>query len=331
LTCQAFNTLLDRIAQSRVCAIDTEADDKDPRTATLFGVAFALVPGEAFFVPFSEGDMGVLAPKVVRRGLQKLFTQTTMFVGHNLKYDLTLLSRNAIEPPAATFDTLLAAHECYGDFDFFNLPYLAKKFLGLTIASYKDIVAEGKTLLELPFEEMKDHACADADTTLRLYRFLQKELTGRNIDRQFEERTMPLERVLLRLEKEGLPVDRKRLEQLRFQLVDRMHEAEKCVFDIIGSAVNLESHEEMSSLIREKLGLRGVQGRKPLTQSFLEQLASHRPVVKLVVKYRRIGKQLRRLDSKGSIWAQARQSFHESPSNNERRRPRRYAAEGSDR
>jgi DNA polymerase I-like protein with 3'-5' exonuclease and polymerase domains len=151
--------------------------------------------------------------------------------------------------------------------------------------------------LGLPFEEMKEHACADADTALQLYTFLKKELTGLNIDRRFEERTMPLERVLMRLEKEGLPVDRKRLEQLRFQLVDRMHEAEKCVFDIIGSAVNLESHEEMSSLIGEKLGLRGVQGRKPLTQSFLEQLASHRPVVKLVVEYKRIGKQLRRVDS----------------------------------
>src|SRR5262249_33438075 len=75
LTCQAFNTLLDRIAQAKVCAIDTEADDKDPRTATFFGVAFALVPGEAFFVPFSEGDMGDLTRKVVRRGLQMLFTQ----------------------------------------------------------------------------------------------------------------------------------------------------------------------------------------------------------------------------------------------------------------
>ena len=297
LTCEAFNTLLDRIAQSEVCAIDTEADDKDPRTATLFGVAFALVPGEAFFVPFSEGDMGELAPKVVRRGLQKLFRQTTMFVGHNLKYDLTLLHRNAIEPPAATFDTILAAHECYGDLDFFNLPYLAKKFLGRTIASYKDIVAKGKTFLELPFEEMKDHACADADTALQLYKFLKKELMAQNIERQFEERTMPLERVLMRLEKQGLPVDRKRLEQLRFHLVDRMHEAEKRVFDSIGGAVNLDSHEEICCLIRDKLGLRAYQGRKPLTQSFLEQLACHRPVVKLIVEYRRLGKQLRRLDS----------------------------------
>ena len=297
LTCQAFNELLDRITESRVCAIDTEADDKDPRKGTLFGIAFALTPGEAFFVPFSESDTGDLVPKVVRRGLQKLFTQTTMFVGHNLKYDLTLLHRNGIEPPSVTFDTLLAAHECYGDLDFFNLPYLSEKFLGRKIASYKEIVAKGKTLLELPFEEMIDHACTDADTALQLHKFLEKELMRRRIDRQFEQQTMPRERVLMRLEKEGLPVDPKHLDQKRRQLVDRMHEAKKRVFDIIGGSVNLDSQEEIASLIREELGLRGVQGRNPLTQSLLEQLACHRPLLKLMVQYRRFGKQLRRLDS----------------------------------
>jgi DNA polymerase-1 len=130
LNCRDFNALVERIARSRVCAIDTEADDKDPRRATLFGISFALAPGEVFFVPFCERDMGDLTPKVVQRGLRKLFRQRTRFVGHNLKYDLTLLHRNAIEPPTVTFDTLLAAYECYGDLDLFNLPYLAQKFLG---------------------------------------------------------------------------------------------------------------------------------------------------------------------------------------------------------
>jgi DNA polymerase I len=297
LTCRAFNALLARIERSDVCAIDTEADDKDPRTATLFGIAFALAPKEASFVPFLESDMGDLVPNVIRRGLKTLFTQRTMFVGHNLKYDFTLLQRNAIQPPVVTFDTLLAARECYGDLDFFNLQYRAQKFLGRKIASYKEIVAKGKTLLELPFAEMKDHACADADTALQLYTFLKKELMDRNIDRQFENRTTPFERALMRLEKEGLSVDRKQLGQLRSQLVHRMHEAERCVFDVIGGAINLDSPEELAGLIREKLGLLGVHGRKPLTQSLLEQLACHPPVLKLVVEYRRIGKQLRRLDS----------------------------------
>jgi DNA polymerase I-like protein with 3'-5' exonuclease and polymerase domains len=103
----------------------------------------------------------------------------------------------------------------------------------------------------------------------------------------------------MRLEKEGMPVDRKRLGRLRFQLLDRMHKVEKRVFDIIGGAVDLDSREEVSHVIRDKLGLCAFQGRKPpiITQSFLEQLACHHPVLKLAVEYRRIGKQVRRLDS----------------------------------
>ena len=129
--------------------------------------------------------MGDLTPNVVQRGLKKLFKERTRFVGHNLKYDFTLLRRNAIEPPAVCFDTLLAAHDCYGDLDFFNLPYLAQKLLGRRIKAYKDIVPKEKTFLELPFEEMKEHACTDADVALQLHTFLEKELKDRKIDQQF--------------------------------------------------------------------------------------------------------------------------------------------------
>jgi hypothetical protein len=85
---------------------------------------------------------------------------------HDLKYDFTLLRRNAIEPPSVCFDTLLAARDCYGDLEFFNLPFLAQKLLGRKIKAYKDIVPKEKTFLELPFEEMKEHACTDADVAL---------------------------------------------------------------------------------------------------------------------------------------------------------------------
>ena len=241
--------------------------------------------------------MGDLTPNVVQRGLKKLFKEQIRFVGHNLKYDFTLLRRNAMEPPALCFDTLLAAHDCYGDLDFFNLPFLAEKFLGHKIKAYKDIVPKGRTFLELPFEEMKEHACADADVALQLHRFLERALNERKIDQQFEERTMPLALTLLKVEKDGIPVDRKRLEQLRSRLEDSMLESKRCVSDGIGSEIDLDSQDEISVLMSEKLGLRELLGRKSLTQSLLEQLASTRPLLKLVVEYKRSRKQLRRVES----------------------------------
>jgi DNA polymerase I-like protein with 3'-5' exonuclease and polymerase domains len=297
LNCREFNELQERIAVSNVCAIDTETDGKDPRTVTLFGISFALARGEAFFVPFCEHDMGDLTPNVVRRGLRRLFKERTMFVGHNLKYDFTLLRRNAIEPPSVCFDTLLAAYDCYGDLDFFNLPFLAQKLLGRKIKAYKDIVPKEKTFLELPLEEMKEHACTDADVALQLHTFLGKEMKDRKIDQQFDEQTMPLARTLLKLEKDGTPVDGARLELLRSRLVDGMLELKKHVSGGIGSEIDLDSQKEISILMTEKLGLGELLGRKSLTQSSIEQFAPQQPLLKLVVEYKRRGKQLRRVES----------------------------------
>ena len=115
LNCREFNELIERLSHAKVCALDTEADDKDPRTATLFGISFAIGKGEAFFVPYCERDMGDLTPRTVQLGLKKLFKSRTIFVGHNLLYDFMLLHRHGFEPPSICFDTLLAARCCYGE------------------------------------------------------------------------------------------------------------------------------------------------------------------------------------------------------------------------
>jgi DNA polymerase I-like protein with 3'-5' exonuclease and polymerase domains len=51
-----------------------------------------------------------------------------------------------------------------------------RKLVGRKIKRYKDIVGEGQRLLDVPFNESLEHACADADMTLRLYYRLQEEL-----------------------------------------------------------------------------------------------------------------------------------------------------------
>ena len=297
LNSRDFNDMLERIALSKVCAIDTEADDKDPRTANLFGISFALAPGDAFFVPFCERDMGDLTQNIVRSGLRKLFAERIRFVGHNLNYDFMLLYRNEIEPPTVWFDTLLAAHECYGDLDFFNLSFLAHRLLGQKIKPYKDIVPRGKTFLELPFEEMMEHACTDADVALQLHTFLECELKDRKIEQQFETRTIPLALALLNLENDGIPLDGHKLELLRCRIVNDMLELNSRVSDGIGGEIDLDSQEEVSIIMNETLGLLGVIGRNSLTRPSLEQLASRRPLLKLIVEYKRSGRRLKRIES----------------------------------
>jgi hypothetical protein len=83
----------------------------------------------------------------------------------------------------------------------------------------------------------------------------------------------------------------------RGDLVGGMLEEKQRVSDSIGTEVEWNSQVDISTLMREKLGLLEVLGRRVLTQSLLEQLAAKRPLLKLVVDYKRIGKQLKPVES----------------------------------
>ena len=119
--------LEDMIAKAEVSAMDTEASDKDPRSAVLFGIAFSTTKDEAYYVPVTKADLKGIEPELIKRRLRRLFTGSTKFVGHNLKYDYVLLRRHGITIKNVFFDTMLAAFECFGDWEFFNLSAVTRK------------------------------------------------------------------------------------------------------------------------------------------------------------------------------------------------------------
>jgi len=106
------------LAQAEVCAIDTETSGKDPRRATLYGVSLAMKEGQAFYVPMVQSDLDGLSPEDVRARLKAALSRKLKLVGHNLKYDFSVLHRHGIDVQELHFDTMLAAHECFGDWDF---------------------------------------------------------------------------------------------------------------------------------------------------------------------------------------------------------------------
>jgi DNA polymerase-1 len=67
------------VSKSEVCAVDTEASDRDPRSASLFGVAFSVKPGEAFYVPVTDADLEGTSFELIKARLRKLFAGRTRF------------------------------------------------------------------------------------------------------------------------------------------------------------------------------------------------------------------------------------------------------------
>ena len=285
------------ICSSKVCAIDTESDDKDPRKATLFGVAFSVKEGEAYFVPLIDHDLKDIVKDDVLKALKGICESDVKFVGHNLKYDYLLLMRNGLKMRSLHFDTMLAAYECHGEPDLLKLQYLVESKLGKRIKSYSQLVDKGNTLLDLPFEEMVNHGCKDADMTLRLYPIFQDELRVRELTNQFFNHSMQLLMRLGRLESEGISIDEGKLDVIRRNLLERAVALKRNVCEMLGKPFDLDSGTELTAILAQAFGLRPHFGSRIVTLSQLEQLAVSEPKVRKIVEYRRLRSQITAVDS----------------------------------
>lgn len=292
-----FEELAKLVKEARVCAIDTEASDKDPRNASLYGVAFSVRERQGIYVPLTQADLDGVSSDEVRAWLIELFKGKTNFIGHNIKYDYVILWKHGIKVRAVHFDTMLAAGECFGDWEFFNLGEVSRKLLGKTIKRYGDIVEKGQTFLDVPFKELVDHACTDADMALRLYSRLCEELRKRGIEEVFLKERMGLLASLAERECEGVRIDVKRITAYAARFEKQADDLKKSILEKASFEFDPDSPKATGDALRKMDSLREKIGSRGPTQSEMEQLAWRDPLVARIVRYRRIRKQLRDIDS----------------------------------
>ena len=282
---------------SKLCAIDTETDNKDPRYATLFGVSFCVKNGEAYFVSLIEEDLKDITYDDVVSFLRMIANKPIKYIGHNIKYDYLVLRKSGIDIENICFDTMLAAYDCFGDWTFFNLKYLSLKLLGKEIKSYREIVDKSKTFLDLPFKKIVNHGCEDADITLQLYHILHEELEKRGILEQYFIDTLPMIKKLGDMEFDGILLKISSLEELRKDIVSKSLESKHMIYDKVGMKFEIDSQKELAIILKESFGLQQFVSAKKITLALLRQLSINTPPLKIIVKYKILQGHLNQIDS----------------------------------
>ena len=285
------------VLASNLCSIDTETDDKDPRKATLLGISFSVKDGEAYFIPMIETDIKDLTRSDVLKTLRRIFSSDVDFIGHNIKYYYLILRRSGVTIKRVHFDTMLAAYDCHGDWPFFNLPYVCKRYLEKEIKSYSDLVSDGSTFQDLPLKEMVNHACQDADITRRLYPVLLAQLKEKGITGQFFNHTMEHLRRLANFEFIGIAVNIGRIDRIKEHLLEQDTRLRSEICAMAGKDFDLESQQAILEVLREVANLKGYIGPRRITVSALEHLAIVEPIARLIVEIKRLRSRVVRLES----------------------------------
>jgi len=301
LTQERLDHWLQKLRAAPLVALDTETDSLDSMAARIVGISFAVVPGEAAYVPLAHnyGD----AP--AQLGLDDVLAQLRPWledanaakVGQHIKYDSHVLANHGITVRGYVHDTLLQSYVLEA-----HLPHaldkLAERHLGRKGLSYEDVC--GKGVNQIPFAQVSvDKAAAysgeDSEMTLQVHQTLWPQLQAEpKLRFVYEQIEMPTSALLGRIERHGVLIDARVLALQSRDLGERMMALEQEAYALAGQPFNLGSPKQIGEILFTKLGLpvkkKTASGAPSTDEEVLAELAADYPLPAKILEHRSFSK-----------------------------------------
>ncbi|MDB6076351.1 MAG: polymerase, partial [Akkermansiaceae bacterium] len=292
-------------ASQRFC-FDIETTALDRFEAKLLGVAFSWETHGGWYLPYDGSEYQ-------RNELKAILEGPAEKLGHNLKYDLSVLLHHGIAVEGPFVDTMLA-HALVAPEQRHSMDYLSETLLGYAPIKLAELAnshlqppvpeagsddlfnfsAAKKASKELdvtaiPTALLGEYAAEDADVTWQLADKILPALAGQ--ERVFRNIECPLLPVLVRMEMEGISVDPAALVEIGNLLQTRIDELSISIAAHAGRPFNLNSPKQLGEILFNELNLAD-KAKKTKTGQFktdeatLASLAGKHPMIDEILEYR---------------------------------------------
>lgn len=309
-TLNELSSLVDLAIEKKLVAFDTETDNLNPLEANLAGFSLSVEEGKGFYIPLRVTDMllagELVEEKAALNQLKRLFDADITICFHNGKYDLKVLKTaglDVINSKAKKVDTMIGAWLLNpdktenGSKTSFSLEKLAETKLGLKGTEFDSIVKKGQTFMDLDVDVATPYAAEDADFTLKLWNYFEKEINA-NENQKIKELfnlEMAILPILTEMEINGIRLEKSILQDYQVELEKKIRSTEKDIYELCGKEFNIASPKQLGVVLFEDLGL--PHGKKTKSgystdTSVLEELATVHPVPAKILEYRGMTKLL---------------------------------------
>jgi DNA polymerase-1 len=306
-----LNDWVTRIHSTGHFAFEAKTASDDPMQAEISGIALALGPNHACYIPFDHKQSGDgsglfaagLAPDQIRTSdaldaLRPLLESAGVLkIGFNIKFCAVLLAQHGIVIRNAE-DVQLMSYALDAGRHAHGLDALAEGWLGHAMLTYGELVGSGKGKLsfdQVAVDRATAYAAEDADVLLRLWRVLKPRLVAERMTAVYETLERPLISVLARMERRGISIDRQVLSRLSGEFAQTAARVEAEIQEIAGEPVNVGSPKQLGDIIFGKMGLPG--GSKTKTGAWstsaqvLDELAEQgHAFPKKILEWRQVSK-----------------------------------------
>src|SRR5687768_15324165 len=300
LTEDELKELLLKIEALDIVGFDTVCVGEEPMTARLVGVSFAF-GDEAVYLPLGhdypgappqvpvDTALGLLKPWLERSDCRK--------VGENVKFDAHVLANHGVRLAGCVHDTLLESyvlevHERH------ELGMLAQRYCGWTVLGYDEVTGKGAG--RIPFASVEvtraaEYAAQRTDCALALHELLFTKIEGdEKLSFVYGSIEMPALPVLWRMERNGVLLDRRKLEAQSHELGKDILALEQKAYEAAGQPFNLGSPKQIQEILfdRQKLPVKKKtpSGQPSTDEDSLAELALDHPLPKLILEHRTLSK-----------------------------------------
>ena len=288
--------LSELLVTKQIVSFDTETTSVCAIDAELVGLSFACEEKEAWYIAVpAEREQ---AEKYVNIFKKVYESPEIIKVGQNVKYDIQVLKNYGIEVKAPLWDTMIA-HYLINPGRENNMDSMAESLLHYQTIHIEQLIGPKgpaqKSMRNLSPAEVYQYAAEDADITLRLKNVLEPKLKEVGAEELFHDIEMPLVPVLADMERNGVRLDTKALDDVRTTFTQRMTELEQEIYQLAGESFNIASPRQVGEILFGKLKIvekakKTKTGQYQTSEEVLQSLSSKHPIVEKILAHRGLKK-----------------------------------------
>ncbi|MGJ5196301.1 DNA polymerase I [Bradyrhizobium sp. SZCCHNRI3052] len=310
-TVPELNAWLARVHDFGRVTIDVKASSIDPMQASLCGIALALAPNDACYIPLAHrqaGDGGGLfdaglAPGQIRdsealAALTPILESAGLLkIGFNIKFTAVMLAQAGITL-TNTDDVQLMSYALDAGRGSQKLDSLSEHVLGHAMISEGELIGSGRNKLtfeQVAIDRATAHSAEAADVIHRVWRVLKPRLTAERMTAVYETLERPLVSVLARMERRGISIDRQVLSRLSGDFAQTAARVEAELQELAGEPINVGSPKQIGDILFGKMGLSGgtktKTGAWSTSASILDDLAEQgNDFARKILEWRQVSK-----------------------------------------
>jgi DNA polymerase-1 len=254
-------------------ALELKADSIDPMQADICGIALALAPNDAAYLPLAHkqpgGGAGLfdagLAPDQINESdaldaMKPLLESAGLLkIGFNIKFGAVMLAQAGITLRNYE-DVQLMSYALDAGRNAHGLDTLAELWLGHATLTHGELIGSGKNKLtfdQVAIDRATAYSAEDADVIVRLWRLLKPRLVADRMTTVYETLERPLVSVLARMERRGISIDRQVLSRLSGEFAQTAARVEAELQELAGEPINVGSPKQIGDIIFGKMGIGG--------------------------------------------------------------------------